>query len=214
MDSNIALFSELEPDDVQLIADCGVERKFSKGTVIINEGDESDAFYVIKSGKVKIYASDKNGKEIILNMQGQGEYFGELSLIDPAPRSASVITMDACCLTVVSRAHFERCLQINPRLALKMMAPLVQRIRLLTQNVKNLALLDVYGRVARTLLDLADERDGILVIEQRLTHQDLANMVGASREMVSRIMKDLVAGNYIRLKDKRITIPNKLPSAW
>lgn len=210
----IGLFSDLGPDDIKVIASYGVKRSFPKGAVIINEGDESDSLYIIDRGQVKIYASDEHGKEVILNLQGPNDYFGELSLIDSAPRSASVVTLEKSVLTVVSKANFEKCLEECPSLVFKFMCPLVRRIRFLTNNVKNMALLDVYGRVARTLLDLAEEREGVWVIERRPTHQDIADMVGASREMVSRIMRDLLAGNYIEVKDKKIVIPGKLPEAW
>ena len=117
-------------------------------------------------------------------------------------------------LAFVSRLDFEACLAKHPNLALKLIRTLTHRIRSLTDVVKNLALNDVYGRVARTLLKLAREKNGLLIIEQRLTHQDIADMVGASREMVSRIMKDLTTGGYLQTKNKIITIQSKLPPAW
>lgn len=212
--SNVPLFSELGAEDLRVISGQGVTRTYPKNTLLISEGDLSDTFYVILSGKVKVYASDENGREVILNILGSGEYFGELALIDEAPRSASVVTLEQSRLSVISKGDFQRCLSEHPEIALEMIRPLVRRIRSLTENVKNLALLDVYGRVARTLLAQAVEQDGCLVIQERLTHQDIANMVGASREMVSRIMKDLTAGGYIEIKDRRITIPGKLPAAW
>ena len=212
--SNVLVFSDLATEDLQLIASQGVVRAYPKNTVLISEGDLGDSFYVILDGRVKVYVSDEEGKEVILNIQGPGDYFGELALIDSAPRSASVMTLEPSQLSVVSKSDFERCLGENPRIALELIRPLVHRIRSLTDSVKNLALLDVYGRVARTLLDLAIERDGMVVIEERPTHQDIASMVGASREMVSRIMKDLASGGYIQVKNKTIRIPGKLPHAW
>ncbi len=211
---NSPLFSELSNEDIQRIAGSGVVKSFPKHTVLISEGDQSDFLYVILEGKVKVFVSDESGKEAILNIQGPGEYFGELALIDEVPRSASVMTLTPSRLAFVSRADFEACLAEHPNLALKLIRTLTQRIRSLTEVVKNLALHDVYGRVARTLLKLAQEKNGMLVIEQRLTHQDIADMVGASREMVSRIMKDLTTGGYLQTKNKIITIQSKLPPAW
>ncbi len=211
---NSPLFSELSDEDIQRIAGSGVVKSFPKHTVLISEGDQSDFLYVILEGKVKVFVSDESGKEAILNIQGPGEYFGELALIDEVPRSASVMTLTPSRLAFVSRADFEACLAEHPNLALKLIRTLTQRIRSLTEVVKNLALHDVYGRVARTLLKLAQEKNGMLVIEQRLTHQDIADMVGASREMVSRIMKDLTTGGYLQTKNKIITIQSKLPPAW
>lgn len=214
MASNSPLFSQLSGEDIQVIAASGVVKSFPKHTVLISEGDQSDFLYVILEGKVKVFVSDESGKEAILNIQGPGEYFGELALIDEVPRSASVMTLIPSRLAFVSRSDFEACLAKHPTLALKLIRTLTQRIRSLTEVVKNLALHDVYGRVARTLLKLAREKNGLLVIEQRLTHQDIADMVGASREMVSRIMKDLTTGGYLQTKNKIITIQSKLPPAW
>ncbi len=208
------LFSELDPSDIQLIASHGVQRKYPKNSILISEGDESDSLYVILEGSVKIYLSDENGKEVILRIQGDGEYFGDLAMIDSAPHSASVVTLEPTRVSVVSRADFERCVREHNDLAIQLIRSMAGRIRSLTENVRNLALLDVYGRVARTLLNLAEEVDGEQVVTQRLTHQEIANMVGASREMVSRIMKDLVEGGYIELQNKRIHIPKKLPSRY
>jgi CRP/FNR family cyclic AMP-dependent transcriptional regulator len=214
MISNSPLFSELSEADIDFIANRGTTKSFPRNTILINEGDESDFLCVILEGQVKVYASEESGKEVILNIQGPGEYFGELSLIDEVPRSASVMTLKPSRLVFISRGEFEACLVNNPLLALKLIRSLTQRIRALTEVVKNLALHDVYGRVARTLLKLAHEQDGVLVIDQRFTHQDLANMVGASREMVSRILKDLHTGGYIDVKNRVITISGKLPPAW
>ena len=214
MVSSPPLFSELSPDDIEFIASRGNTKTFPKNTIILNEGDESDFLCVILQGQVKVFVSEESGKEVILNIQGPGEYFGELSLIDEVPRSASVMTSKRSQIVFISRATFETCLVDNPTLALKLIRSLTQRVRELTDIVKNLALHDVYGRVARTLLKLAHVKDGCLIVDQRLTHQEIANMVGASREMVSRILKDLHTGGYIEVKNKIITISGKLPRAW
>lgn len=214
MPSDQSLFSELTPEELRLIADYGVTRTFAKNVVLIHEDDASDSLYVILSGRVRIFVSDENGKEGILNTQGPGECFGELALIDAAPRSASVMTLEPSKLAIVSKGDFERCLAKYPSIAIGLIRVLSRRVRALTDSVKSLALLDVYGRVAHTLLKLARERDGVLVIEERLTHQDLADMVGASREMVSRIMKELVTGGYIESKDKTLRIRGHLPAGW
>lgn len=181
---------------------------------MICEGDHSDSLYIVLSGKVKVYLNDEDGKEVTLNMQTAGEYFGELAMLDDAPRSASVVTMEETRLAVVSKAAFDECLENNPKIALTVIRGLARRLRELSNNVRSLALMDVYGRVAHTLLDLAEERDGKLVVTQRLTQRDIASMVGASREMVSRILRDLTIGGYITTKSKIITINERLPSAW
>ncbi len=214
MTEKSVLFAELAPDDVEFIAGHGIVRSFPKNAVIINEGDVSNSLYVILEGRVKVFVSDDSSKEVILNIQGPGEYFGELALIDDTPRSASVMTTEKSRLVLVTRQAFERCLTENPSLSVKLIRTLAKRIRSLTVNVKDLALLDVYGRVAHTLLKLAVDEGGIQIIKQRLTHQEIASMVGASREMVSRIMRDLVLGGYVVVEDKRMLIRTKLPAHW
>lgn len=214
MVSSSPLFSDLSQEDIDFIASRGKTKTVPKNTILLNEGDESDFLCVILQGQVKVYVSEENGKEVILNIQGPGEYFGELSLIDEVPRSASVMTSERSRVVFISRADFETCLVDNPMLAMKLIRSLTRRVRELTDIVKNLALHDVYGRVARTLSKLAHLQDGRLIVDQRLTHQELANMVGASREMVSRILKDLHTGGYIEIKNKVITISGKLPRAW
>jgi CRP/FNR family transcriptional regulator, cyclic AMP receptor protein len=211
---NIPLFTGLTPGEIGAIGAHAVTRNYPKCAVIINEGEMSDSLYCIQSGKVKVYVSDEDGKEVILNIMGPNQYFGELALIDDSPRSASVMTMEPTALSIVSKAAFRDCLAKNPDIALNLLRYFTQRVRGLTENVKNLALLDVYGRVARTLLSLATPRDDGLVIEDKLTQQDIANMVGASREMVSRILKDLSVGGYIKTEGRQIVINEKLPAAW
>lgn len=211
---NISLFEGLPDEDLQAISDLAVTRHYAKNTLIICEGDRSDSLYIVLSGKVKVFLNDEEGKEVTLNIQGEGEYFGELAMLDNAPRSASVMTLEKTRLAVVSKSAFDECLESNPKIALTVIRGLARRLRELTENVRSLALMDVYGRVAHTLLDLAEERDGKLIVTQRLTQRDIASMVGASREMVSRILRDLTVGGYISSKNKIITIHERLPSAW
>ena len=211
---NVSLFSGLPQSDLDAISKLATTRTFPRNTIIISEGDTSDSLYAVLSGKVKIYLSDDEGKEIIINIQGAGEYFGELALLDDSPRSASVMTIETCKLAIISKTAFDECLEAHPQIALRVIRGLSGRLRDLTENVKSLALMDVYGRVARTLLELAEDENGEQIIRQRLTQRDIANMVGASREMVSRILKDLSTGGYITIRNKTITIHEKLPHGW
>ncbi len=211
---NIPLFSNLAESDLAILSSHAVTKKFAKNTIIINEGDETDSLYIILSGKIKAFLSDEHGKEIILDMAGPGEYFGEVALLDEAPRSASVMTLEPSSFLIISKDDFKNCVAKNPDIAISLIKELTHRIRVLTSSVKGLALRDVYGRVAETLLNLATEENGTLTISERPTQQELANMVGASREMVSRILKDLTSGGYIEVEDKKITIKRKLPSGW
>ena len=211
----IPLFNGLSEQDLSALYSHSVSRAYKKNTIIIHEGDQSDSLYVILSGKVRVYLSDDEGKEVDLSILQAGDYFGELAALDNFPRSASIITLQECRFLLVSKKEFDVCLVNNPQIAVHIIHELTSRFRSMTENVKSLALMDVYGRVARTLINLAAESDeGKLVIQQKLTQQDLANMVGASREMVSRILKDLTKGGYITIHNKYITIQEKLPHAW
>jgi CRP/FNR family cyclic AMP-dependent transcriptional regulator len=210
----IAIFSGLSQPELEILESHMVKRSYQKNTVIINEGDEANSLYIILEGEVKVFLSNEDGREIIINTQGAGEHFGELALLDNAPRSASVMTTMKSNLGVVSKADFSTVLTRHPELALKLIRELTRRVRLLSDSVKTLALMDVYGRVAKTLLSLAEQKDGQLVIENRPTQQDIANRIGASREMVARILKDLQTGNYISIDGKRLTINEKLPDAY
>ena len=210
---NVSLFSGLSKEALEEIQQHGSVKSFKKNTVVINQDDETDSLYIILSGSVKIYVSGADGREVVLNHQGTGEYFGDLALIDKQPRVASVMTTEPSRFMIISRDDFMRCLSSNPEIALNLIKPMTSRIRMLAQNVSNLALLDVYGRVARTLLQAATEQNGVLMTD-KLTQQEIADMVGASRAMVSRILKDLKAGGYISIEKKRITIQQKLPERW
>lgn len=207
------------PDDVlseaelKAVSQRGVTRVFPKNTVVVSEGDRTDTLHIIVSGRVKIYVSDEKGKEIVLNHAGPGEYFGEM-VLDEGPRSASVMTLEPTRFLVIPQEDFKGVVAQSPDFSLHLIRKLIRRVRALTNDVKSLALMDVYGRVARMLLDLAVERDGALVIENRPTQQEMANRVGASREMISRILTDLAGGGYITIARDRITIARTLPRAW
>ena len=210
----ISLFSELSASDLEAVTKLAVTRNFPKNTMIICEGDQSDSLYVILAGKVKVFLSDEEGKEVTLNTQGEDEYFGELALLDSSPRSASVVTLEKTRLAIISKSSFEECMEKNTGIYLKVRRGQARRLRELSENVRSLALMDVYGRVARTLLEMSEEHDGKKIIPQKLTQREIASMVGASREMVSRILRDLSIGGYITIDKKIITINERLPSAW
>jgi CRP/FNR family cyclic AMP-dependent transcriptional regulator len=188
-------------------------RSFSKRSIMVTEGDDTDSLYVILSGKARVFVADDKGHEVQLNQIGPGEYFGEITL-DGGPRSASVMALEDCRCAIVKRAEFDAFLQGHPELALHIVRKLAGRVRALTDNVRSLALMDVYGRVARLLLELAEEKDGKLVVAEALTHKDIASRVGASREMISRIFSDLAEGGYVRKEDGRLVIARKPPPRW
>jgi CRP/FNR family transcriptional regulator, cyclic AMP receptor protein len=211
---NVAIFQGLSEEDIAFVTERATTRTYPKGAIIVNEGDEGGSMFLIQSGSVKAYLSDDKGKEVILSTEGPGEYFGELALFDEAPRSAFVAATEPCKVIVISKAQITEAIAVRPGIAVALLKGLAVRVRALTENVRTLALLDVFGRLVRTLYSLATEKGGELVIDQKLTQQDLANRIGASREMVSRIMTDLTEGGYIVVDGKRITIRKKIPSSW
>ncbi|MEK6663245.1 MAG: Crp/Fnr family transcriptional regulator [Pseudomonadota bacterium] len=211
--AGIPLFADLAESDLRDLASHAITRSFPKNSIILNEGDQAGSLYIILSGRVQIFVSDDDGKEAILSIEGPGEYFGEM-MLDDGPRSASVIALEPCKLCVLEGQAFKAFLLKKPEIALHLIQNLIKRTRVLTKSVKSLALLDVYGRVARLLLDMAEEQDGRLVIGERLTQQDIASRVGASREMISRILKDLVTGGYISIEGKNIFLNKQPPKHW
>jgi len=203
----------LSAEELRAISAHAQTRAFPRNAVVLNEGDRTDSLYIILEGRVKAFVSDPDGKEVVLSTQGAGEYFGEMAL-DEGPRSASIMTLEQCRFLVVPKSDFMDFLMKNPAVAVRVIEKLIHRVRSLTENVKSLALMDVYGRIARLLLELAAERDGRLVISERLTQKDIASRIGASREMVSLILKDLTAGGYIRQDGHALVIERTPPSRW
>ncbi len=202
----------LTPEELEAISPHAKARVYPAKTVVVTEGDRAGALFVIVEGRCKAYVSDDDGREAVLSVMGPGEYFGEITL-DEGPRSASVMTLEPSRLLVVPQPEFRDFMARNPDFAMHLIAKLIRRIRDLTKAVGNLSLLDVYGRVARLLLDSAKEENGRQVVE-RLRQTDIAGRVGCSREMVSRIFKDLVKGGYIALEEERIVIVRKPPAKW
>src|SRR5215831_16148184 len=146
----------LSDEELRVFSAHGTVRALPKNAAVVNEGERSDSIYFILSGKVKVYLRNQGGKEVVLNVHGPGEYFGEL-VLDEGPRSASVVTLESSKLLAVTKADFREFVLSHPDFAMKLIQRLMGRVRALTDNVKNLALLDVYGRVARLLLELAAE---------------------------------------------------------
>lgn len=205
----VPFFTQLSDNELDVIRAVATEKNYPKNAVVLTEGEVGDSLYMIMSGKVKVFIGDEEGREIILKMLGPGAFFGEMSMIDKQPRSASVTTIEASGFLMLAQAAFERCVEQAPHIANVVMQCLAQRVREADRKIGTLALMDVYGRVASTLLELAVYRDGKLVVGEKLSQQDLANMVGASREMVNRILKDLTDRGFISVESKSITIINR-----
>jgi|EndMetStandDraft_4_1072995.scaffolds.fasta_scaffold62164_3 CRP/FNR family cyclic AMP-dependent transcriptional regulator len=192
----------------------GVVRRYRKGTVLIEEGDVGDTLYIILSGRVRVYTSGDRGREVTHGSYGPGDYVGEMSL-DGGPRAASVATTEATTCAVVTRTTLQRFIADNPSFAFELLSKVIRRARAATLSAKQMALNDVYGRLVSLFDELSVEQpDGTKVVNERLTHQDAASRLGCSREMVSRLMKDLQRGGYIALREGRISVLTRLPERW
>ena len=206
----VPLFAGFPDEQLRMLAAVVTRRNVPRGTIVIVEGDPTDSLYIIIAGRLKVMMSDTEGKEVILAMLGPGEYFGEMGLIDDSPRSATVMTVEACELIVVTKREFKKILSENFDMAETVMRGLVRRLRDADRKIGSLALLDVYGRVARLLLDMAESVNGQKIVTKRLPKQDIAKMIGASREMVSRVMKDLQLGGFIEMQGSKILLRDKI----
>ena len=202
----------LDDEELREISKHAVMRRYAAKSVIVSEGDRTDSLFIILEGRARAYVSH-SGREVVLSVMGPGEYFGEIAL-DEGPRSASVMTLEPCVLSVIPRADLEGFIRANPRFASHFINRLIGRIRSLTKNVGSLALMDAYGRVARLLLEDSVTKDGVQFVPERLTQAEIATRVGCSREMVSRILKDLLQGGYITVQPDRIVIHRKPPARW
>ena len=201
----IPLFSQLAEDELARLAQLARERKYPKNSMILFEDDPGDALYVVLSGRVKVVLVGEDGREVILSILSDGDFFGEMSLIDDQPRSAHVIAMEGSNLLVLRRHDFQLCLEEAPRIAVSLLKGLTKRLRLADSKIGGLVLLDVTGRIARVLLELADDNDG-LMIAKKLTHHMIAQMIGSSRETVSRTMRTLIDQAVISVSGKSITV--------
>lgn len=210
----IELFRNLSPVELQALSAHADFRSVPRGTRVISEGEATSALYAIVSGRVRVFVANPEGREVTLCILYAGDYFGELALLDGQPHSASVASMDACEFAVIRQQEFNTCLHSHASIAVALLRTLSIRIRRLTNQTRDLALLNVYARIVRTLHNLAQFEDGQQVIRGKLTHHEIARCVGASREMVSRIMKDLVEGGYVKSEGSCLIISENLPHAW
>jgi CRP/FNR family transcriptional regulator, cyclic AMP receptor protein len=208
----VPLFALLTANQAEAVADAVTKRRFKRGEVVVEQGSKSNTLFIILTGRVRVVTADKRGREVILATLQPGDYIGEMSLIDNESHSATVraeVQTDMLCL---GRAEFARCLPENSSMAYAIMKGLVQRLRQADRKIESLALMDVYGRVARALLEFAvPDREGLMTIRDRISRQDIAKMVGASREMVSRVMKDLEDRGFIETRvDGSMLIKDRL----
>ncbi len=203
---SVPLFASFPDDQLRMLVTVVTRRSAPRSSVIMAAGDQIDSLYIVISGRLKVMMGDADGKEVILSLIGPGEFFGEMGLIDDSPRSASVVTIEPCELLSIAKRDFKKILAENFEMSMAVMRGLVRRLREADRKIGSLALLDVYGRVARLLLDMSEDVNGQKVVTKRLPKQDIAKMIGASREMVSRVMKDLQMGGYIEMRGSSIVL--------
>lgn len=202
------------PESLRALVMRGDVRRYRKGTILIQEGDVGESLFIVIDGRVKVYCVDSNDKEIAFGVFGAAEYFGEMAL-DGGPRAASVITLEPTICAVVHRRTLSDFIAERPQFCFEMLSKVIQRLRLATRDARNLAFIDVYGRITQLLNDMAvPQADGRRVLTERITHQEIASRVGCSREMVSRILKDLVNGGYVASCERRLVLLGKLPQRW
>ena len=211
--ASIPLFSGLDARTLEVVEQHSAWQPVRKHTVVIQKGNESGVLYVVIAGRLKVSVADDQGKEVILNTLGPGDYFGELAILGDMPRTATVVSLEDSKLLTLSRKAFLDLVREQPDIALAVIRNLTERVSQLTEQVGRLALGDVYSRIRDVLNAQAVEEGGVLVTG-RFTQSEIAQMVGSSREMVSRVFKDLREGGYIRLDDKRVVILKKLPARW
>ena len=219
------LYSDLSPT-LRTLAMRGMIRSYAKKTILINEGDEGDGLFVLLKGVVKVFSMDTSGREIVYGKIKAGDYFGEMSL-DGGPRSASVMTLEDCTCAVLTRRDVGEHLALEPQFALDLVVQVIHRARAATEVARNMALLDVYSRLTAVLQEDLDDshyqnrdlpkmgKTQALLREPHVlacTHQDIAGRIGASREAISRILKDLERSGYVVLSSKRITLLKRLPA--
>ncbi|MEA3244575.1 MAG: Crp/Fnr family transcriptional regulator [Gemmatimonadota bacterium] len=206
--ATVPLFKGLDPGELSKFGDLLREKSYPKGSVILFEDDPGDALFIVRNGRVKVVLVAEDGREVILGLLGVGEHFGELSLIDDQPRSAHVIAMEESSLLVLRRDDFRRRVEANPSVAWSLLTELSRRLRRADGKIGSLVLLDVPGRIARMLLDAADE-GGAALIEKPLTHQTIAHLIGASRETVSRAMRGFQDAGWVATERRRIRIVDR-----
>jgi CRP/FNR family cyclic AMP-dependent transcriptional regulator len=207
---NVPLFSTLAEDQLLLLSSVLQREQFSKNKLIVRAGDKTETLYVVLSGRIKVAMGDEHGKEVVLAILRAGEYFGEMALLDGGSRSANVSALEACELLTLSKHEFHQCLENNFSMAMLVMRGLVKRLRDADKKITSLALMDVYGRVARFLLEQAESIDGQRTIAKKIAKKDIANMIGASREMVTRVMKDLEVRGMIEVLPESIKLNDTL----
>jgi CRP/FNR family transcriptional regulator, cyclic AMP receptor protein len=207
----VSLFLNLDDHEIAELETLGQERSVAKNSIVINEGDDTDSLYIVLKGRANALRSDESGRQFIVNRFGPYDYFGEMSFFDRNSRCATVITREKCTLMVLPRKAFFEFAARHPEIYKNLIKALLEKLRRATQQIEELAFLDVYGRLARFLIENQNAEG---MIDEKLTQQELADMVGSSRETVNRIFNELVGGGFIEKEKGRIVVKKKLPYSF
>lgn len=210
----VPIFRGLSEESLRPLLTRSRKLKFRKDVGLLTEGETGESLYVIVKGKVKIFISDEEGNEMTLFIEGPGSYIGEISLLDNEPRTASAITLEASEIISISKNAFKEAIVENPEIALQVISELTKKMRRATEATRSLALRNVYQRLTLKLLELSEERDGVKVITTKYSHAELGKMVGASREMVGKVMAEIIRGEYVRVVNKEFVLLREFPIDW
>ena len=210
----VPFFSELDDEELDRLLEHSRALTLRKNTILMSEGETGESMYVVLSGSLRVFVGDEDGREIVLFLEGPGNYVGEISLLDDEPRTASAITLEKTEVLAIAKAGFLACVERNPRVALLIIREMTRRLRRSTQTIRSLALDNVYQRLASKFRELATSEDGLRRMPRKFSNQELGEMIGASREMVGKIVNDLAEGGYIRQVDRRWCLLKDLPDNW
>lgn len=201
-------------ESLQRLAQRGVVKQFSRGELLIREGELGDTIFIVLSGSIKAFSANDSHREIVFGTYGAGEYVGEMSL-DGGPRSASIVALEPTTCAVITRRTLREHIGADPDFAFELIDRVIGRLRVATENARGLALLDTYGRLVKQLnARSAETADGMRAIVPRPTHVELASLIGCSREMVTRLLKDLEVGGYLEHVDGKLLLLKQLPAHW
>lgn len=210
----VPFFSDLGGAALDQLLENSRTLRLRKNTILMSEGETGESMYIVCSGTVKIFVSDEGGHEIVLYIEGPGSHIGEISLLDDEPRTASVMTLEQTDVLAIPKADFVSCLEQNPAVALSIIRSMTLCLRRATDTIRSLALDNVYQRLVSKFSQIAVVEDGVQCLPRRFTNQELGDMIGASREMVGKIVKDLERGGYIEQTDRRWCLRKELPDNW
>ena len=210
---DIPLFAGLSEADHDLLLQVAVRNTYPRHTILVREGDPGDRFFMLRKGRAKVYLGASNGREVILAILGPGDFFGEMAMIDEEPCSANVMSLEASEFVSIGKAEFQQAITSSPEMAMRLLKALSRRLREADQQIESLALKDVQARVEQALHAIAELQDNKLVIPALITHRDIAAMVGASREMVTRVFHALEASGVIKVDGRRTTLTHTGPTS-